>query len=53
LGKLVERGNRVVVAYGVSGDMAVRDKTSLACWRRAIRFLKLLSANASRKVKRW
>lgn len=29
LGKLVERGNRVIVAYGVSGDMAVRDKDVL------------------------
>jgi glucosamine-6-phosphate deaminase len=29
LSKLVERGNRVVVAYGVSGDMAVRDKDVL------------------------
>ncbi|HEX8236992.1 MAG TPA: glucosamine-6-phosphate deaminase [Abditibacteriaceae bacterium] len=29
LGKLVERGNQVVVTYGVSGDMAVRDKDVL------------------------
>jgi glucosamine-6-phosphate deaminase len=29
LGKLVEYGNRVVIAYGVSGDMAVRDKDVL------------------------
>jgi glucosamine-6-phosphate deaminase len=30
LDKLSKRGNRVVVAYGVSGDMAVRDKDVLA-----------------------
>jgi glucosamine-6-phosphate deaminase len=30
LSKLAARGNRVVVAYGVSGDMAVRDKDVLA-----------------------